>query len=112
MPGARVNLTRCHGVFVSNSAHRELITRAGQGKCAADAATAVARTTAERRGAMHRAQRLKCAVGIGVKTCTACAGTPKSDMRHHARLLEVLRHQSHRHAHYYCVMVLTRHELD
>ena len=80
MPRARVNLTLYHGVFVSNSAHRELITRAGQGECAAAAAKAVARTPAERRGAMHRVQRLKCVVGIGVKTRTACAGTPKSDV--------------------------------
>jgi XTP/dITP diphosphohydrolase len=40
------------------------------------------------------------------------AGEPKSDVRNNARLLEVLQHLPDRRAHYYCVMVLMRHELD
>lgn len=40
------------------------------------------------------------------------AGEPRSDARNNARLLDVLAQQSDRRAHYYCVMVLMRHELD
>jgi hypothetical protein len=32
VPRPRVNLTRYHGVFAPNSAHRALVTRAGRGK--------------------------------------------------------------------------------
>lgn len=40
------------------------------------------------------------------------AGEPRSDARNNAHLLECLQHQSDRRAHYYCVMVLVRHEHD
>jgi XTP/dITP diphosphohydrolase len=40
------------------------------------------------------------------------AGEPKSDQRNNARLLELLEDRSDRRAHYYCVMVLVRHEHD
>lgn len=40
------------------------------------------------------------------------AGEPKSDQRNNARLLELLQDRSDRRAHYYCVMVLVRHEHD
>jgi len=70
-----VNLTRYHGVFAPNSAHRALVTRAGRGKGRADAARADARTPAERRAAMHWAQRRKRVFGIEVETCAACGGT-------------------------------------
>ena len=40
------------------------------------------------------------------------AGEPKSDERNNQKLLEVLGTEDNRHAHFYCVMVLVRHELD
>lgn len=40
------------------------------------------------------------------------AGEPKSDARNNAKLVEALRGQSNRRAHYYCVMVLVRHADD
>ena len=40
------------------------------------------------------------------------AGDPKSDERNNQKLLEVLGTEENRHAHFYCVMVLVRHELD
>lgn len=75
--GPRVNLTRYHGVFAPNSAHRALVTRAGRGKNAAAPANADERTPAERHAAMRWAQRLKRVFGIDIETCTACGGTPR-----------------------------------
>lgn len=40
------------------------------------------------------------------------AGEPKSDERNNQKLLEVLGTEENRYAHFYCVMVLVRHELD
>lgn len=40
------------------------------------------------------------------------AGEQKSDERNNQKLLEVLDTESNRHAHFYCVMVLVRHEHD
>ena len=40
------------------------------------------------------------------------AGEPKSDERNNRKLVEVLRDQPDRRAHYYCVMVLVRHPDD
>jgi XTP/dITP diphosphohydrolase len=40
------------------------------------------------------------------------AGDPKSDQRNNAKLLELLRGQPDRRAHYYCVVVLVRHADD
>ena len=53
VPRPRVNLTRYHGVFVPNSAHRALFTRAGRGKSREGVARAESRTPAERRAAMR-----------------------------------------------------------
>jgi hypothetical protein len=75
VPRPRVNLTRYHGVFAPNSAHRALVTKAGRGKGRADAARADARTPSERHAAMRWALRLKRMFGIHVETCTACGGT-------------------------------------
>ncbi len=74
VPRPRVNLTRYHGVFAPNSAHRALVTRAGRGKGRADAARADARTPSERHAAMRWAQRLKRVFGIDVETCAGCGG--------------------------------------
>src|SRR5690348_16262823 len=40
------------------------------------------------------------------------AGEPKSDERNNRKLIEVLREQSDRRAHYYCVILLMRHPTD
>mgnify|MGYP001765186763 CR=1 FL=1 len=40
------------------------------------------------------------------------AGEPKSDQRNNEKLIDVLKHESNRHAHYYCVMVMVRHPDD
>ena len=40
------------------------------------------------------------------------AGEPKSDEANNQKLLEVLVGEKNRHAHFYCVMVLVRHEHD
>ncbi len=69
VPRPRVNLTRYHGVFAPNSAHRALVTRTGRGKGRADAARADVRTPAERHAAMRWAQRLKRVFGIDIETC-------------------------------------------
>ena len=73
--GPRVNLTRYHGVFAPNSAHRALVTRVGRGKNAAAPANADERTPSERHAAMRWAQRLKRVFGIDVQTCAHCSGT-------------------------------------
>ena len=75
VPRPRVNLTRYHGVFAPNSAHRALVTRAGRGKNAAAPANADERTPSERHAAMRWAQRLKRVFGIDVQTCAGCGGT-------------------------------------
>lgn len=38
--------------------------------------------------------------------------SPKSDARNNAKLLQAMENQSHRHAHFYCVIVLVRHAQD
>lgn len=40
------------------------------------------------------------------------AGEPKSDEANNQKLLEVMANEKNRHAHFYCVMVLVRHEND
>jgi XTP/dITP diphosphohydrolase len=40
------------------------------------------------------------------------AGEPKSDQRNNAKLVEILRDERDRRAHYYCVVVLVRHADD
>ncbi len=75
VPRPRVNLTRYHGVFAPNSAHRALVTRARRGKSREGVARADVRTPSEHRAAMRWAQRLKRVFGIDVQTCAACGGT-------------------------------------
>lgn len=40
------------------------------------------------------------------------AGEPKSDQRNNEKLIEVLKNEPNRRAHYYCVMVMVRHPDD
>jgi hypothetical protein len=76
VPKPRVNLTRYHGVFAPNSAHRAQVTKARRGKGARAQAAAETdhSTPAERRAAMTWAQGLKRVFGIDIETCAACGG--------------------------------------
>ena len=80
VPKPRVNLTRFHGVFAPNSAHRARVTPAKRGKGnnkvrSADAPEHTA--PAERRAAMSWAQRLKRVFNIDIDTCKSCGGQVK-----------------------------------
>ena len=68
VPKPRVNLTRFHGVFAPNSAHRARVTPGGRGKGNKAKASASDRTPAERRAAMTWAQRLKRVFNIDIET--------------------------------------------
>jgi hypothetical protein len=76
VPKPRVNLTRYHGVFAPNSAHRAQVTKArrGKGGRAQAAAETDDRTPAERRASMTWAQRLKRVFNIDIETCSVCGG--------------------------------------
>ena len=76
VPKPRVNLTRFHGVFAPNSAHRAQVTPAKRGKArTADATDGPA--PVERRAAMTWAQRLKRVFNIDIETCKDCGGHVK-----------------------------------
>ena len=77
VPKPRVNLTRFHGVFASNSQYRARVTPAkrGRGGLAVVAAVAEDPTVAERRASMTWAQRLKRVFNIDIETCPACGGS-------------------------------------
>ena len=40
------------------------------------------------------------------------AGEPKSDQRNNEKMIELLKHETNRKAHYYCVIILVRHPHD
>ena len=76
VPRPRVNLTRFHGVFASNSAWRSRVTPAGRGRRPRISAPEdAARTPAEQRSAMTWAQRLKRVFNIDISVCEHCGGT-------------------------------------
>jgi len=79
VPKPRVNVTRFHGVFAPNSAHRAQVKPAKRGKGnKAHTADAPEETTpAERRAAMTWAQRLKRVFNIDVESCNSCGGPVK-----------------------------------
>ena len=79
VPKPRVNLTRFHGVFAPNSAHRARVTPAKRGKGNKASASHAPEdpTPAERRAAMTWAQRLKRVFNIDIETCKSCGGTVK-----------------------------------
>ena len=79
VPKPRVNLTRFHGVFAPNSAHRAQVTPAkrGKGNKARTTDAAEDTTPAERRAAMAWAQRLKRVFNIDIETCNGCGGPVK-----------------------------------
>ena len=77
VPKPRVNLTRFHGVFAPNSAHRARVTPAKRGKgnnANASEATEGA-TPAERRAAMAWSRRVKRVFNIDI--CKTCGGHVK-----------------------------------
>jgi hypothetical protein len=76
VPKPRANLTRYHGVFAPNSAHRARVTKAGRGKGATGqtAAQTPLSSPPEPRAGMTWAQRLKRVFGIDLQTCPACGG--------------------------------------
>lgn len=77
VPKPRVNLTRFHGVFASNSKHRGLITPSRRGKGRKSGATddGFDQSPAERRASMTWAQRLKRVFNIDIETCRDCGGS-------------------------------------
>jgi hypothetical protein len=79
VPKPRVNLTRFHGVFAPNSAHRAQVTPAkrGKGNKARPADAPEDTTPAECRAAMTWAQRLKRVFNIDIETCNSCGGRVK-----------------------------------
>jgi hypothetical protein len=79
VPKPRVNLTRFHGVFAPNSAHRSQVTpaRRGRGNTHKAPAEQEQTTPGERHAAMSWAQRLKRVFNIDIQTCSACGGAVK-----------------------------------
>jgi len=79
VPKPRVNLTRYHGVFAPNSAHRSQVTPAkrGRGNPPKDPGKEQQTTPGERHAAMSWAQRLKRVFNIDIQTCSACGGAVK-----------------------------------
>ncbi len=77
IPKPRVNLSRFHGVFASNSKYRALITpsRRGKGKKCDSANERLDQSPAERRASMTWAQRLKRVFNIDINTCRECGGS-------------------------------------
>jgi len=73
VPRPRVNLTRFHGVFASNSKHRGLITPSKRGKGKAPAQTQKS-PPLDRHMAMTWARRLKRVFDIDIETCSKCGG--------------------------------------
>ena len=49
---------------------------------------------------------------ISARYACETADTPKSDGRNNEKLLAVMKNEKNRHAHFYCVIVLVRHEND
>jgi len=75
----RVNLTRFHGVFASNSKHRAWVTPAkrGKGSKPKGAGGHDEKTSVQHHAAMTWAQRLKRVFNIDVEMCHVCGGTAK-----------------------------------
>jgi hypothetical protein len=79
VPKPRANLTRFHGVFAPNSAHRAQVTpsKRGKGNKACTVGAPEDTTPAERRTAMTWAQRLKRVFTLDIETCNSCGGIVK-----------------------------------
>ena len=77
VPRPRVNLTRFHGVFATNSKYRAVVTPARRGRGNKARVADEPPTPAERRGSMTWAQRLKRVFNIDIETCTECGGAVK-----------------------------------
>ena len=74
VPKPRFHLTRFHGVFAPNSAHRAAVTSEGKEKQALSIATEPPPDCEERRGKMSWAMRLKRVFNIDVTVCRHCQG--------------------------------------
>ena len=76
VPKPRVNLTRFHGVFASNSKHRIQVTLAkrGKGRKELERHAWDEKTPLERHAAMIWAQRLKRVFNIDIEICEKCKG--------------------------------------
>jgi hypothetical protein len=74
VPKPRINLTRFHGVFASNSQYRTLVTPAkrGRGKRAKVPNEAQDQTPAEKQTSITWAKRLKRVFDIDIETCSEC----------------------------------------
>jgi hypothetical protein len=79
VPKPRVNLTRYHGVFASNSSHCARVTPAkrGKGNKLKVPDEPQDQTPTERRAAMTWVQRLKRVFNIDIETCSKCGGAVK-----------------------------------
>ena len=76
VPKPRFHLTRFHGVFAPNSAHRAAVTSEGKEKQPSlPATTELPAICEERRGKMSWAMRLKRVFNIDVTVCRHCQGT-------------------------------------
>lgn len=73
VPSPRVNLTRFHGVFASNSQYRSVIII----KKADKQSKEDLKTEAEKRRSMTWSARLKRAFNIDINVCEACGGAVK-----------------------------------
>jgi hypothetical protein len=76
VPKPRVNLTRFHGVFASNSKYRALVTPAKRGRGKIVKALND-QTPAEKRASMTWAKRLKRVFDIDIEICSECGGDVK-----------------------------------
>jgi len=100
VPRPRVNLTRFHGVFASNSKHRVWVTPAKRGKGRRKVATDQdEKTPAQPHVAMTGAHRLKRVFNIDVKTCRVCGAAARvmaciEDPRVISKILKPLQEKS------------------
>ena len=75
VPQPRVNLTRFHGVFASNSKYRAKVIPVRRGKRKKpNSADDADQTPAEKRASMTWAKRLKRVFDIDIETCSECGG--------------------------------------
>lgn len=74
MPIPRVNLTRYHGIFAPNHAHRAEIVNTVDDK---NKMNTQAEDVTGKRARMTWAKRLKRVFDIDIKVCEACGGTVK-----------------------------------
>ena len=95
VPKPRVNLTRFHGVFASNSRLRSrVIPGGGARRCRGD----TVESASERRAALTWAQRLKRVFRVDIETCRHCGGRVKviASIEDPAVIKQILEHLDRR----------------